>query len=84
MSMTYTTAHNNMGSLTHCARPGIKPASSWLLVGFITAEPQEEFLKRSIDRSSSRGAAETNPTRKHEVVGLIPGLTQCVKDLMLP
>ena len=25
----------------------------------------------------------TDPTKKHEVVGLIPGLTQCVKDLAL-
>ena len=26
----------------------------------------------------------TNPTRNHEVVGLIPGLTQWVDDLALP
>ena len=26
----------------------------------------------------------TNPTRNHEGVGLIPGLTQWVKDLALP
>ena len=25
-----------------------------------------------------------NPTRNHEVVGLIPGLVQWVKDLVLP
>ena len=25
-----------------------------------------------------------NPTRNHEVVGSIPGLAQCVKDLVLP
>ena len=44
MSMTYTTAHSNAGSLTHCMRPGIKPASSWMLVRFITTEPQRELL----------------------------------------
>ena len=40
MSATYATAHSNTRSLTHWAKPGIKPASSWILVGFITAEPQ--------------------------------------------
>ena len=30
------------------------------------------------------GAVETNPTRNHDVAGLIPGLTQQVKDPALP
>ena len=30
-------------SLTHLVGPEIEPASSWILVGFVTAEPQEEF-----------------------------------------
>ena len=34
--MTYPTAHGNVGSLTHWARPGIEPASSWILVGFVS------------------------------------------------
>ena len=38
-SLTYTTAHSNAGSLTHWARRGIEPSSSWILVGFITAMP---------------------------------------------
>ena len=33
--------------------------------------------------SSRRGAAETNPTRNHEVVGSIPAPAQWVKDLVL-
>ena len=40
-------------------------------------------VKRIKPRSSHCGAAETNLTRNHEVVGLIPGLTQRVKDLVL-
>ena len=34
--MTYATAHGNAGSLTHWVRPGIKPASSCILVRFLT------------------------------------------------
>ena len=40
--------HSNARSLTHWMRPGIKPASSWILVGLATAEPQWE-LPLSID-----------------------------------
>ena len=42
--MSVTAAHGNAGSLTHWARPGIKPTSSWIRVGFIIAEPQQELL----------------------------------------
>ena len=34
-------------------------------------------------RSSCHGAAEMNPTKNHEVEGLIPGLAQWVKDPVL-
>ena len=34
-SMTYTTAHSNARSLTHCARPRIEPETSWFLVRFV-------------------------------------------------
>ena len=43
MSVTYTTARCSAGFLTHRVRPGIKPTSSWILVGFITAETQGEL-----------------------------------------
>ena len=42
-------AHSNARSLTQWARPGIKPASSCLLVGFISAEPQQELLTQCLD-----------------------------------
>jgi len=40
----YTTARGNSGSLTHCVKPGITPASLWILVGLITTEPRQELL----------------------------------------
>ena len=43
MPVTYAMAHSNTGSLTYWERPGIKPVSSWILVGFVTAEPQWEL-----------------------------------------
>ena len=39
-------------------------------------------LKKEVG-SSHHGAEETNPTRNHEVAGLILGLAQWVKDLVL-
>ena len=32
-SATYTAAHGNAGSLTHWARPGIEPKTSWATMG---------------------------------------------------
>ena len=43
-----------------------------------------EFAAHAVIKNSSfgshRGAAEINPTRNHEVSGLIPGLAQWAKD----
>ena len=41
------------------------------------------LLRTCYDRSSCCGTAEANPTRNHDVVGSILGLTQWVKDLAL-
>ena len=44
----YTIAHGNAGSLSHWARPGIELATSWFLVGFVSAAPRRELLASQI------------------------------------
>ena len=45
-------AHSNARSLlTHWARPGIEPVTSWLLVGFVSAVPWRELLLLLIFRA---------------------------------
>ena len=39
-SVTHTTGHGNTRSLTHRARPGIEPTTSWMLVRFVSAALQ--------------------------------------------
>ena len=36
-------SHHNAGCLTHCMRPGIEPTCSWILVRFVSTEPQWEL-----------------------------------------
>ena len=55
----------------------------------IKLPPLKHFVIIAFERepcswSSRRGAGETNPTGNHDVEGLIPGLTQWVRDLALP
>ena len=51
----------------------------------LTGEQGLEHLQLGWNSRSSRcAAAETNPTRNHEVAGSNPGLTPWVKDLALP
>ena len=59
-SATYTTGHSNAGTLTHLARPGSQSASSWILVRFVTTEPQWKlqgvsFLRQEIWRERRLG-----------------------------
>ena len=51
-------------------------------VDWISVKGEKKASGKS--RGSCGGAAETNLTRNHEVVGLITGLAQSVKDLALP
>ena len=48
VSATYTTAQGNTRSLTHRERPRIEPSTSWFLVGFVSAAPRWELLRRYI------------------------------------
>ena len=43
-----------------------------------------QWVKNPTAGSSRHGTAERNPTRNHEVSGLIPGLAPWVKDQELP
>ena len=63
-SSTYITAHGNTRSLTQWVRPGIEPATSWMLVGFVnhcatTGTPIKLFfsnflnVSRNIDSSGT-------------------------------
>ena len=42
--LPHTAVHSNAGSLTHWVGSGIELVSSRILVGFVTAEPQQELL----------------------------------------
>ena len=43
VSATCTTAYGNTRSLTQWGRPGIKPTTSWFLVGLVSAEARREL-----------------------------------------
>ena len=47
-------------------------------------QERENVAKKKILEEFHHGAAETNPTRNHEVVDSILGLTQWVKNPTLP
>ena len=69
-------------------RPGIEPVFSWILVGFLTTEPQWELLQDAF-KTVHFGVPVvaqwlTNTTRNHEVAGSIPSLAQWVNDPALP
>ena len=49
----YTIAHSNSGSLSHLVRPGIKPPSCWILIGFLTHWATTELLDHNFICQSS-------------------------------
>ena len=67
-------SHSKAGSLTHWARPGIEPESSWTPIGFVTAEPQQElppppFPISSLSSTFPKGSQETGPRERKDAMG---------------
>ena len=56
-------SHSNAGSLTHWTRPGIEPASLWILGRFISAEPRGELLTWSISSDKGGLMTQTSPIK---------------------
>ena len=87
-SGTYTTAHGNTESLTHWARPGIEPATSWFLVRFInrwamTGTPLFSYFKCSFNYFHAKSQSslwsslhDTDPPHLPVIVH-IPPLSTC-------
>ena len=57
---THTTTHSNAGSLTHWVRPGIKPASAWLLVEFFNCKAMMGTLPHPYIILPSQGGRTVN------------------------
>ena len=59
LSAIYTTDHGSTGSLTHWSRTGIKLASSWIPVRFVSAEPRWESPKPDPEPTVPQGNSRT-------------------------
>ena len=56
-SLTYTTAHSDSRSLTHWA----EPIASWILVQFVTAEPQWELPRMALALKCTCWSSSNSP-----------------------
>ena len=54
-------SHSNAGSLSHCARPGIEPASLWIIVGLFL------LRREGISHQSPFTETTAEPRRKHRL-----------------
>jgi len=79
VSVTYTTTHSHVTSLTHRARPGIKPTSSWILVRFITLTHDENSKPLQVHLSLSRDSKTTYLYTEEHNDASFPGLLMSVK-----
>ena len=52
-------SHGNTRSLTHWARPGMELESSWLLVRFVSTEPQRELHGSNVFRIKTQFRIDT-------------------------
>ena len=79
-SATYTTAHSNSGSLTHWAGSGIKPSSSWILVGSLPLSHNRNSVSTHLNatytlRSYHLNFASRDVNLMHEIGKLYSFLT---------
>ena len=70
-SASYTTADCNTRSLNHWMRPGIKHASSWMLVRFVSAEPRRELLDSTTLNQSWQFYSALGISRDTKPTGII-------------
>ena len=72
VSVIYTTAYGNAGSLIHWVRLGIIPASSWILVRFVncwaTTRTSDVWILRYSDTSMRVVLVQTKDQGCHEKV----------------
>ena len=91
-SGTYATACGNVRSLTHWARPGIKPTSSWILVLFLTrwtttGTPGFTFwsqLNQAEGRAIWRLLASLSPGPRPWHIGIVPSPSGFVSFVPFP